>query len=226
MVILPQRLIKQNKLICSMEIKKRLDQVATIAYSNHATIYNTYELALQANHLDGCFVECGVGAGAQLMAMALTYTKKDIIAFDSFEGIPLACEHDDSQPGIGSFTPVKNRLVSSGITVHSVENVLSNFEMMKVSASNLKLIRGWFQNTLPKFQPVPIALLRLDGDLYESTKVCLEYLYPMVTIGGIVIIDDWALGGCQKAVREYFGHHLPEIIEVPGTQTVVYFYKK
>lgn len=209
-----------------MGINHRLDQIATIAYSHKATIYNTYNLAREAQTIDGCLVECGVGAGAQLMAMALTFTRKDIIGFDSFEGIPMASEHDDQQPGIGDFTPVAERMVSSGITVHSMQNVLENFAMFEVGCPTLRLVKGWFCNTLPKFQPVPIALLRLDGDLYESTMECLQYLYPMVTVGGIVIIDDYALPGCAKAVHEYFGHHLPELIPVDGSEGVVYFYKR
>ena len=205
-----------------MEISRHLNQIATIAYSSVETVHQTYALAKEMQSVDGCFVECGVGAGSQIMAMALTYTQKNIIGFDSFEGIPLASEHDDSQPGIGEFTPVTDRLVSSGITSHSVDNVLGNFNKMAVHCPTLKLVKGWFQNTLPKFKPVPISLLRLDGDLYESTKVCLEYLYPMVTVGGVVIIDDYALPGCAKAVHEYFGHNMPNLIG----NGVVYFYKK
>lgn len=207
-------------------VTDKLNLLTQIAYSNKATIQNTYDLAMAARSIDGSFVECGVGAGAQLMAMALTGTRKDIIGFDSFEGIPLASEHDETQPGIGEFTVVENRLVSSGITVHSVDNVFKNFQQFNIHCPTLRLIKGWFQNTLPKFQPVPIALLRLDGDLYESTLVCLQYLYPMVSVGGVVIIDDWALKGCRKAVEDYFGSRMPSVIKVPGTKTVVYFYKK
>lgn len=204
----------------------KLHLLNQIAYSNEATLRNTYDLTLSVQDIDGCLVECGVGAGAQLMAMKLTGTNKDILGFDSFEGIPLASAHDETQPGIGAFTPVDNRMVSSGITVHSVDNVMANFLQFDIPAYRVRLIRGWFQNTLPKFQPVPIALLRLDGDLYESTLACLQYLYPLVSVGGVVIIDDWALHGCQKAVRDYFKDGVPELTKVPGTETVVYFYKK
>lgn len=205
-----------------MGINHRLNLVATMAYSSKETVYQTYELAKEMQSVDGCFVECGVGAGAQLMAMTLTFTGKDIIGFDSFEGIPLASEHDDQQPGIGSFQVAEHRLVSSGITAHSVENVLGNFAQLEIGCPTLRLVKGWFQNTLPKFKPAPIALLRLDGDLYESTLVCLQYLYPMVSVGGIVIIDDYALPGCRKAVSDYFNGNLPEMIG----NGVVYFYKK
>ena len=204
-----------------MEIK--LDQIATMAYSTKETVYETYRLACEARSVDGCFIECGVGAGAQLMAMVLANTGKDVFGFDSFEGIPMAGPHDGTQPGIGPIDPKQhNQLISSGVTVHSVENVMGNFEQLKINCPTLKLKRGWFQNTLPKWQPVPIALLRLDGDLYESTKVCLDYLYPSVSVGGVVIIDDYGLAGCRKAVHDYFGDDMPQL----HGKGVVYFYKK
>ncbi|MEO6077730.1 MAG: hypothetical protein ABIP54_03010, partial [Candidatus Andersenbacteria bacterium] len=88
-----------------MEIQDKLNQIATIAYSFRETIYSTYELSKEMLSLEGCFVECGVGAGAQILAMQLAANgNKDIYAFDSFEGIPLAGEFDTSQPGIGDIT--------------------------------------------------------------------------------------------------------------------------
>jgi O-methyltransferase len=65
---------------------------------------------------------------------------------------------------------------------------------------------GWFQETLPKARNLigEISLLRLDGDLYESTLVCLRNLYPSVVRGGFVIIDDYGLKGCRMACEFYF----------------------
>ena len=65
---------------------------------------------------------------------------------------------------------------------------------------------GWFQDTVPHVQTSVnrIALLRLDGDLYESTLVCLKYLYPLVVEGGIIIVDDYGLKGCRMACDKYF----------------------
>lgn len=201
-----------------------LDLISTMSYSTRETVEMTYRLAGEARKVDGIFIECGVGAGAQLMSMALHRSGKDIIGFDSFKGIPMAGPHDKTQPGIGKVDPTQhNRLVSSGITAHSMQNVLENFAQAGISCPTLRLVMGWFQDTLPKWQPVPIALLRLDGDLYESTKVCLQYLYPHVSVGGVVIIDDYGLEGCKKAVHEYFGKNMPELHG--DKEGVVYFYK-
>ena len=65
---------------------------------------------------------------------------------------------------------------------------------------------GWFQQTVPAVHELigPIAILRLDGDWYASTKVCLEYLFKNVVKGGIVIIDDYGYyEGCRRAVDEF-----------------------
>lgn len=206
----------------------QLNTIVSMAYSTVNTVQNTYKLSKEVRHLNGCLVECGVGAGAQLMVMALTDQR--VYGFDSFEGIPMAGIYDDQQPGIGAIThdtkaPLKHRLKSSGVTVHSIQNVRSNFEQAGVCMAKVTLVPGWFSNTLPVYDTGPIKLLRLDGDLYESTFVCLQYLYEKVVSGGVIIIDDYALPGCAKAVKDYF-FKLPELIEVEGSGGVVYFYKK
>jgi len=64
----------------------------------------------------------------------------------------------------------------------------------------------WFQDTVPEAAPKigSIALLRLEGDLYDSTLICLRNLYPLVIKGGFVIIDDWGMVGCRRACQDYF----------------------
>jgi len=64
-------------------------------------------------------------------------------------------------------------------------------------------LEGWFKDTLPKLGSERIAVMRLDGDMYESTWQALTYLYPRLSPGGFCIIDDYHLGGCRKAVDEY-----------------------
>ena len=230
---MPEQKNTETIIILFMEIEEKITAAASIAYSTRATIDNTFALSKEMLHKEGCFVECGVGAGSQIMAMQLAVegTKKVIYAFDSFEGIPMAGEHDTSQPGIGEikhnkFLPLKERLVSSGITCHSSKNVKDNFERFGIPLTNILFIEGWFQDTLPLYETGPIALLRLDGDLYESTMVCLEHLYPLVVDGGCIIVDDFSLDGAKKAVQDYFNGVLPEMITVDGGQGPAYFYKK
>ena len=80
------------------------------------------------------------------------------------------------------------------------------FLKLKISPHDVVIRKGWFQNTLPiaKNEIGPITLLRLDGDWYESTKVCLENLYDKVIPGGYIIIDDYGHHeGCKIAVDEF-----------------------
>jgi len=203
------------------------------AYSTRETIDNTkYFTDYVLNKgIPGALVECGVAAGAQIAAMQernISYpSPRWIYGFDSFEGIPLASADDDQQPGIAGPKPIvfyndtRELLKSSGVTVHPKENVLHNMKTWFPSNwDNIVLVKGWFQDTLHLYASVfrhlgGIALLRLDGDLYESTKVSLEQLFPLLNTGGILIVDDWELTGCKKACNEYFATHPVEQIEQP-----------
>jgi O-methyltransferase len=203
-------------------LNSRLDLFATRAYSTLPALYNSFKIAAFCiqNNIPGDFVECGVALGAQVAAMALAGQMSDaprvIHLLDSFEGIPLAGPNDDQQPGIGTITHNTHvedpnvLLVSSGVAAWSLDDVKTYMQYWQVDQTYLKYHVGWFQNVLPTVAPTidQIAFLRLDGDLYESTKVCLEYLYPKVVKGGFVVIDDYSsLTGCRKAVDEYIAKH-------------------
>lgn len=205
-----------------------LKDLAQRAYSNYATLQNSYDLALLCKDLDGDFVECGVAAGSQVEAMHRAAPDKKIWLFDSFEGIPLASKYDTTQPGIGVISHDVNDylLTTSGITAVTQEQVKQHFSEWGVNDSNFEYVQGWFENTVPVNQIEKISLLRLDGDLYNSTKVCLEHFYPKVVDGGWVIIDDYGLDGCKKAVDEYFNLDIIEAKIVDGTKIVIYFQKK
>lgn len=166
----------------------------------------------------GAFVECGVASGgmAACMAMAMIETdeSRTFHLFDSFAGIPIAGPKDDCQPGVNGgkiaddSAPLRERLRPSGIgPAVCAEEVQRNLtDIFGLSAIDWRLHAGWFQDTLPAEAAGigPIALLHLDGDLYESTLVCLEWLYPLVSPGALVIVDDYELKGCRRAVLDYF----------------------
>lgn len=183
-----------------------------IAYSSEETLMFTNECAKKMKDTKGVYVECGVAAGAQILAMADGAPDKIIHAFDSFDGIPLPSNKDDQMPGIKYLTkeeqkalpkPGKQILESSGATVVPIESFLENISKLP-NPQNIIIHKGWFEHTLEKCSIQEISILRLDGDLYNSTLVCLQQLFPKVIKGGIVIIDDWQLSGCQQACKDYF----------------------
>lgn len=174
--------------------------------------------------LYGPVVECGVAAGAQAAMMARGIMdgcgSNTLYLFDSFQGIPMAGPKDADQPGIGPIThdvnaPLVDRLVSSGVSSYGMDVVRSNFTRWDIRLPYF-MVPGWFQHTVPITELQNIAILRLDGDLYESTKVCLDHLYDRVADGGLIVIDDIDLPGCAAAVHD-FAFSLPVWPEITMT---------
>lgn len=184
-----------------------------VAYSNKETLLFTYEMAKFYADYEGCFVECGVAAGAQIMMMRQGAPSKLIHAFDSFQGIPNPSNRDNQIPGIRLLNefeqsllpnPGEQELQSTGVTAVSVENFKKHLIDSGAGIENIEIHEGWFEETMPENTVGDIAILRLDGDLYNSTFVSLKYLFPKVIKGGLVILDDYELKGCIDACNEYF----------------------
>lgn len=207
-------------------IMSPLEYASRIAYSSKEVLHFTYEMSKKYADKPGVYVECGVAAGAQIIAMAAGAPNKTIYAFDGFCGIPLPSNRDNQMPGIKFLTeaeqkalpnPGEQELKSSGATVVSLDSFTEHiFNSGIHMPERIFPVKGWFEESIPKFlstmkmgldifpNAFDIAILRLDGDLYNSTYVCLKYLYPKVIKGGLIIIDDWALEGCRAAFRDYF----------------------
>ena len=168
--------------------------------------YQITKMILEAG-IPGDMVECGVYAGAScaIMARAImdhsAHWGRKVHLFDTFAGIPAPGEHDGALSGnVG------------GESVCPVDGVVANMEAWGIPSELLVYHVGLFADTVPlaveyskRRTLEEIALLRLDGDLYESTRVPLQHLYPIVSRGGYVIVDDYDLDGARKAVNEYFG---------------------
>lgn len=177
-------------------------------------LFFTYDFAaeIEKNNIDGCFVECGVARGgcSALMAMVASEYKSNrkIWLFDSFEGLSDPTIEDEyNNPLIYKSKDKSASLVSPGYclgTYDEVEKLL--FSKLSLNKNNVFMVKGWFQDTLPKYKDKigAIAILRIDADWYESTKCCLENLYDNVITGGYIIIDDYeSVIGCKKATDEF-----------------------
>lgn len=159
----------------------------------------------------GAFVETGVWRGGCAGIMAyLSKTggyKNPLFFFDSFKGLPQPTAKDGIDAKSFARSTINGELKSIGkvkAEEYYVKDLL--FKVLRVKKNTVKIVKGWFQNTLPKYKKIigPIGILRLDGDWYESTKVSLENLYDLVLPGGYIIIDDYYYWeGCKKAVDEF-----------------------
>lgn len=176
-------------------------------------VEKTYNIAKRAidELTKGAFVECGVARGgcALVLAEIAKFDNRVTWLFDSFEGLPEQSEKDGIQKPIRHKDRKSNDLAQGYClgTYDEVKHML--FDKYKLDKDKVLMVKGWFENTLPnwKHDIGDIAVLRLDGDWYESTKCCLENLYPNVVKGGYIIIDDLQLVGCKKAVDEYIETH-------------------
>ena len=168
------------------------------------------------NNIEGDFVECGVWKGGNLILLKKLMEKKQInnkkiYGFDTFEGMSEASIHDikiDKTNANVKFEKLKQKDSNNINWNFASENeVINNFKDNVEKNENLKLIKGKVEDTLLNNDNIPekISILRLDTDFYESTKTELEKLYPKLSIGGVLIIDDYgSWQGSRKAVDEYF----------------------
>lgn len=154
----------------------------------------------------GDLIETGVWrGGATIFMRALLKVNGDterlVWAADSFQGVP---EPDPEQFPADAGATYHLR---KGLAV-SVEDVKANFARYGLLDDQVRFLVGWFRDTLPDAPIERLAVLRLDGDLYESTMVALQSLYPRVSIGGYVIIDDYGLiPMCKQAVDDFRAEH-------------------
>lgn len=169
------------------------------------------------NDVPGDLIETGVWRGGACILMravlfAYNIEKRRVWIADSFEGLPRpdaarypADEHD-------KFHTYQDLAVS-------MEEVKRNFEKYGLLDDQLVFLNGWFKDTLPTASIDSLAILRLDGDMYESTILALDSLYARVSVGGYVIVDDYhVVQGCRMAIDEFIAKKrlAPEIREIDG----------
>ena len=207
------------------EARPNIQIVQPYTMLTYPRLVTLYEQAVfcEMNQIAGSFVECGTWKGGAVGLMALANIKRGsyrrhLHLFDSFEGIPEPGEYVDGPKAVKEVRSVGGQAKGRLAAVEGFyEKYASGAGTIEVNKRLLETIigydpsfihyhKGWFQDTLPEAagQIGDIAILRLDADWYDSTKVCLEHLYNNVVNGGFIIIDDYGYyEGCKKAVDEF-----------------------
>ncbi len=178
------------------------DIVKPLSITSKERIYGLWDSLeyIRINSIPGVLVECGVMFGGNILGM-MEYCKfhnldRMIWAYDTFEGMTSADSEDVDCLGncAGDLKDIECR-----VDLEQVKLNLSRCDYPVV------YVKGDVCKTLDVYTPPEIALLRLDTDFYRSTKKELETLYPLITRGGVLIVDDYGhWRGCKKAVDEYF----------------------
>jgi len=153
--------------------------------------------------IPGDLIETGVWRGGTTIFMrailkAYDVHDRKIFVADSFRGIPPIDPQkypaDSAHEGMDQLEILSD---------NSAEPVRENFRRMQLLDDQVVFLEGLFKDTLPSITTDRLALMRLDGDLYESTMDAFVNLYPKLSPGGYVIVDDMCLEGCAKAVADY-----------------------
>lgn len=170
---------------------------------------------VEEDRVEGAFVECGVWrGGVGLLAKAVLddlESTRDVWLCDSFQGLPAPTfEQDEGYDfrGMNDYLGVPR------------SEVAANFERLSLLDERVHFLEGFFSETLGSAGIGKISVLRLDGDLYESTWQCLDNLYSHVSVGGYVIIDDYGvLEPCRRAVHDYLERERinPKLTDIDGT---------
>jgi O-methyltransferase len=206
-----------------VEISDSDKEIFQYVRANHlstSTDERLYATILACRHvverrIDGDFVECGVwrGGNSVIAAGVFKAMKADRSAwlFDTFTGMTTPTDADVNFRGEiaeGKFK-ASQRAGHNDWCYAPIEEVTANFQKVGLLSDRIKFIKGDVARTLADTASLParISVLRLDTDWYESTKAELEVLFPRLTSGGILIIDDYGhWDGARKAVDEYFEH--------------------
>lgn len=165
------------------------------------------------NQIDGDFVECGVWKGGNALIAAEIFRRygldKKVYLFDTFMGMTEPSGDDraiaDNKPAINKYK-TEQRQTHNNWCYSPIEEVRANFAKRDMLSKSTVFVQGPVEETLLVTSNVPakISILRLDTDWYESTKIELETLYPKISLGGCLIIDDYGFwSGSRKATDEY-----------------------
>jgi O-methyltransferase len=167
--------------------------------------------------IPGALVECGVYMGGNIEVMIRGLQRhgvsdRDVYLYDTFAGMPKPTDKDDCALGgvdlWETFRTEADGDRGSNWMKAGVELVRQRLSTLSYPEERLRFVKGMVEDTIPAVVPDRIAILRLDTDFYSSTKHELQHLYPRLSPGGILIIDDYgAFPGSRMATDEYAAEH-------------------
>ncbi|MCA9241112.1 MAG: class I SAM-dependent methyltransferase [Planctomycetales bacterium] len=166
--------------------------------------YNLLSFARAMTRLPGAYAEVGCYQGATAKIICEMKGDKPLLLFDTFEGLPRDGDHD---PGV-------HRTGEYACSLANVQNYLGAYD-------NVSYHKGVFPDSAREVPEQEYAFVHFDVDLYEGTLACLEYFYPRMTPGGILVSHDYSmLEGVEKAFHDFM-HDKPEPLLPLGTTQVI-----
>lgn len=201
---------------------------ADIPYLAHTMIgmarLNNFQFCIEQtirDNIPGDIIETGVWRGGScILARAVlrihAIKDKSVWVADSFQGLP--------PPDPENYPADKGELNHENSFLRvSQETVENNFRKFGMLDGQVRFLKGWFKETLPRAPIERLSVLRMDGDMYESTMDALNPLYDKVSVGGFIIVDDYSGLNCQQAVTDFRRNRKIEDEIIPIDSRSVYW---
>jgi O-methyltransferase len=184
-----------------------------LAGTDHTTIAHTMVSMARLDNVQSCvetvlrdevpgdFIETGVlrgGTSIFMRGLLAVHGVDDRVVWlaDSFEGLPPP-DPERYPEDAGSRW---HEFSGGAVSLAEVRDRFARYDLLD---GQVEFLHGWFKDTLPNAPIGALAIIRLDGDMYESTMDALIPLYPKLPVGGFVIVDDWELAPCRRAVEDF-----------------------
>ena len=167
---------------------------------------------IEQNAISGDIVECGVWRGGSMMAAVQTLNQRGshdrrLWLYDTFDGMSEPTEDDVDFMGNTATRLLDEQSRDDATSVwcrSQLDEVKNNLRSCGYPEQNTTYVQGKVEETIPTQQPEQIAILRLDTDWYESTRHEMIHLFPRLSPGGVLIVDDYGhWEGCRRAIDEY-----------------------
>ena len=191
-----------------------------------ANINNLIELFEQTKHVDGDIAECGVYRGATLIPLARYVqqcgSKKMLHGFDSFAGFAESINYDIK---LGGAYLAHKHAGGMSATSHG----LVDLKLHRFGVENVRLHPGFFEKSLWDCADCRFSFVHLDCDTYAAYKECLEFFYPRVTTGGIILFDEYddpPWPGCKEAVDNFLIDRPEKLLKVARDNYLKYYIQK
>jgi predicted O-methyltransferase YrrM len=185
-----------------ISLADQFNKIHNVAYDINSSLYKRlyvlYSIAKQQRSLGGDFAECGVFAGMSVFFTA-GFCNARYVALDSFEGLSKPVKNDGEH-----FSEFDLRA-----PIEVAQKTLNRFE-------NVYLIKGWIPESFNELEESEYSFVNIDVDLYEPTKDSIEYFWPKVMPGGVLICDDYGsekTPGAKIAIDEYFFNYNIETLD-------------
>jgi O-methyltransferase len=192
--------------------RAQAQQAGLVSMLDEARMHQLLTMLLYSLTLPGDTIECGVymGGTSAFMAHAASKARKTHFACDSLSGLPDETEHDNVHKR-GNFADASLAEFRQGISTLGLEQAVD-------------IRQGWFSETLPALADKRFCFAHIDADLFESTMECLEFVYPRMSTGGWIVLDDYTWAHCEgvsEAVNLFFANKPETVVEMAGNAAAV-----